>query len=77
MKSKRKPAEWCSVHDRCLALLTRRFQSLSVLKRTPSDGETIGGLDDLRWWGFAVERRTPITVNGIACGETVEFRRAA
>lgn len=56
-----------------LARLTNEWQSLGSLKINPTDGAY--GYQDLVWMGYAEERRTPITRNGIACGETIEYRR--
>lgn len=64
---------WSTVHDRCLSRLTDSFQFLNSLKFAPTDGDL--GYADLVTWGFAEERRTPIARYGIACGETIEYRR--
>lgn len=66
---------WSGFHDRCLARLSGSFQSLGSLKFSKTDGDR--GYADLVAWGHAEERRTPITVGGIACGETIEYRRTA
>jgi hypothetical protein len=63
-----------TVTARCLVRLTDQWQRLSALKHAPSDGAR--GYQDLVWAGLAEERRTPIVRHGVACGETIEYRRA-
>lgn len=54
--------------------LTNEWQTLSRLKLDPHEGATY--FDELRVLGIAEERRTPLQRNGIAVGETIEFRLA-
>ena len=74
MNTLQKPADWSSVHDRCIARLTTEFQLLSALKFHPSDGDY--GYRDLRDWGFAIERWTPLFRHGLPVGGCIEYKLA-
>lgn len=75
MKSRtRRPEHFCSLHERALAALTGEWQSFPDLKKT-TELEFVA-FCDLRFWGYAEERRELIVRHGIPCGERIFVRLA-
>jgi hypothetical protein len=61
-----------SITQLALSALTNEWQRLGALK--VATGLHANAFDDLRWAGLAQEKRTPITRNGVACGEVIELK---